>query len=878
MMQTYRRAAAWLTWSIGILFLLLPTVSHACVWYDPEDGRVWMFAPNLVDIPGLMPFTYTYERYYAPYNYPDRDPAYYHTNVAEWQAAVAGSTQAADVYKILYQTTPEDYARKKNWTQNSFMAALARKDNAHLKAYLDFAKQCEALMNDGDRPWSDDPNAGFDEAITKAKTLLEAAPEGFVKHRLAYQLMKLYEYSNQYAEGLATYRQHIETIGTDTWVKGSALYHYALMQPDSIERHFQYTRAFDAFEGNRFVIQLNFEKKLRDALLRRAQNNREKAAIELLVQLDNAGRGLAEMENIYQLAPDYDKLRMLMAREVNKLEDWILSPRLLASSSYEYWQDAGDKAAKKAMIEDLKYLKSVRAFAEKVVKEGKQPDLAFWRLSAGYLGFIDGDYGQAKALLADIQQREQLPLNFQLQLGVTEALISIVENPKVTADTDAKLFQLYAFMDKNKNTIPEMARFRSEVTLFISDWMIRQGARAKGALLLSQCNVPWGDYVGVGSKNHYHKLLDIGEPADFEEAIRILEQPKTTFERWLSNHPNHVGVGGSSWGGVEYKGKWYYPGDEDFPLHLYAWNTNRIRDYHATYHMRRDDLKAALAIFKTIPDSYWTQPPYNEYLTTNPFSVGIHLPTAPSTAPLFRVPTSKADFVETLISLQNDNYGTKEKRAETYLLIGNAYYQMTYYGRWWLMMMPAKSENEAWMFKPESEGDYGATDAPDGALPKAVWGMGLLLLVGGLRFTPWRQYARSGLMVALPLVYLVLLPASSCNPAEGNGGGTPQLEQLKDPNLRAYYLAERAVQWYERCLAEAPKAATAPLAAFMLDKIANDVRELTSTPNYDAQPTPMSTTRLQSLSAGKVQINPSCQTFNDAMRQHGWTMDASTAE
>lgn len=861
-----KNARAWLTWSLGLLLLALPTLSRACVWYDPEDGRVWMFAPNLVDIPGLMPFTYTYERYYAPYNYPQQQPAYYHTNVAEWQAAMGGNVDAKDIYHVLYNTPPSAYFSKKNKANNAFLAALAQPKNAAFKTYLDFAKGCERLMNNEERPWSDDPNAGFAEAIAEGKALLDNAAPGFVKDRLAYQLMKLYQYNGQYAEGLAVYQQHIATIASETWIKGSALYHFGLMQSDSIERNYQFSRAFDAFEGNRAIIQRTFRKDWRKRTLQRAQNDREKAAIELLIQLDNAGRALADMENIYRLAPDYDKLRMLMAREINKLEDWILSPRLLANSSFRYFLNGSQADEKKALIDDLQYLKSVRAFAEKVVRDGQQPDLDFWRLGAAYLGFIDGDYPRAKALLTEIVQRERLPLNFQLQVGVTEALISIVENPQVTDKTDDKLLQLYVFMDNNKKTIPEMGRFRSEVTLFISDWLIRQGARAKGALLLSQCDIPWEDYEGVGTKNHYHKLLDIGEPADFEEALRIIEQPKTTFERWLSNHPNHVGIGGNSWGGVQYKGEWYYPGDDNFPKHLYAWNTNRIRDYYATYYMRRDDLKAALAIFKTIPDSYWTQPPYNEYLNSNPFSVGIHLPTAPSTSPLFRIPTSKTDFVQTLVNLQNDNYRTKEKRAETYLLIANAYYQMTYYGHWWLMMMPAKSANEAWQFKPET--DYGAIDAPEESTPKSVWGWGLLLLVGGLRYTPLRQHTRRLLTIVLPAGALFLLPASGCNPSSnGDTATSAYLVDLQDPTLRAYYLAERAVQWYERCLAEAPKAETAPFAAFMLDKIAHDVRQLTET--AEGQPL-RAMPRLQSLTPGNVNVSPSCASFMDALQSNGW--------
>lgn len=868
----------WLKWAVSLVLLAAPTLSQSCIGYDLDEGRVWIFAPNLVNIPSLLPFTYTYERYYSPYDYPEQEPAHYRQNVREWQAVAGGQVKEADAYAVLYSIAPQDYFSGKGLKNNSFIAQLAKPENRELKQYLDFAKRCEALMNNQDRAWSQNPTQGFAELTTEGQALLAAAQSPFVQLRAAYQVMKLHQYQEQSDKGLAVYKQYIEPHKGNTWITGSALYHYALMQSDPVETNYWYARAFDAFEGNRFVIQLSYNKKLREATLRRAQNNREKAAIELIGQLNNTGRALTELERIYQLAPDYDDLRMLMSREVNKLEDWIFSPRLLRYAGYDYTHGTGEyseeegnatrNAEKDALLADLQYLRKVRAFVEKVVKDSRQPDQAFWQLTGAYLAFMDGDYDQANALLAGINNREKLPINVQLQLGVTEAMVAIVQADAVTPDTDAKLLRLYELIQKNDKTIPEMQRFRSEVTLLLSDWLIRKDAKAKGALLLSQCTRNWGEFLGVSTKTMYHKLLDIAGPADYSEAIRILSQPATPFEEWLVKNPNHIGKSTDGWGGVYYNGEWLYPGDEKIPAHLYAWNLDRIRDYQAVYYTRRNQLDSAVLVLSTIDASYWKQYPYDEYLKTNPFSAGIQIASIKLTNPKTPAPTDKSAFLRKLIELQAEAERDAPKRPENYLLIANAYYQMSYHGRWWLAVTPAKSVNETYGIAAELMPDNSTGDA-DQRLPGSLWALTLLGLTATLSLKTLRRNPRR-LLLLLPLALIAFVPLNSC---KKQIGPALSFSAEDDAFRRDYYLARRAADWYEKCIKAEPNGPTAALAAYMLDKIAHDNDVFYTERDWEAALPPFKAKRLTKITPGNIALNPSCAGFVEELKKSGWKIE-----
>lgn len=879
MPTTFLNFKNWLKWAVSLALLAAPTLSQSCIWYDLDEGRVWIFAPNLVNIPSLLPFTYTYERYYAPYDYPEQEPAHYRQNVREWQAAAGAQAKEVDVYAVLYTITPQDYFSGKGLKTNSFIVQLAKPENRELKQYLDFAKRCEALMNDQDRAWSQNPVQGFAELTTEGEALLAAAQSPFVQLRAAYQVMKLHQYQEQYDRGLAVYKQYIEPHKGSTWITGSALYHYALMQSDPVEKNYWYARAFDAFEGNRFVIQLSYNKKLREATLRRAQNNREKAAIELISQLNNKGRALPELERVYQLAPDYDDLRMLMSREVNKLEDWIFSPRLLRYAGYDYTHGTGEfseeegaaarNAEKDALLADLQYLRKVRAFVEKVVKDARQPDQAFWQLTGAYLAFIDGDYEKANALLAAIKNRDKLPINVQLQLGVTEAMVAIMQADAVTPDTDAGLLKLYELIQKNDKAFPEMERFRSEVSLLLSDWLIRKGAKAKGALLLSQCTRSWGEFIGVGRKSMYHKLLDIAGPADYTEALRILSEPATPFEKWLTQNPNHIGKSSDGWGGVYVNGEWLYPGDEKIPAHYYKWNLDRIRDFQSMYYIRRNQLDSALWALNDIAPAYWKDHPYHEYLKTNPFSAGIQIASLKLTNPQAKAPTDKAAFLRKLIELQAEAERDPKKRSENYLLIANAYYQMSYHGRWWLTVMPAKSMTETYQAAAELLPDNATGEAAP-RLPGSLWTFTLLGLSLALGITIRGKNPRR-LLWLLPLGLLAFVPLNSCKKEAGVTLGFNAEEEVF---LQDYYLARRAAGWYEKCIEAEPQGPVAALAAYMLDRIAHDNDVLYTERDWSAELPPFKANRLPKIAPGNIALNPSCAGFVEELKKSGWKVES----
>ena len=110
---------------------------------------------------------------------------------------------------------------------------------------------------------------------------------------------------------------------------------------------------------------------------------------------------------------------------------------------------------------------------------------------------------------------------------------------------------------------------------------------------------------------------------------------------------------------------------------------NKIKDYKASYYIRHDQIDSALAVFKTIPRSFWQSEPYRSMLNCNPFFVDVEHPHAPTFADSTRY--DKTTFLTQMLKLKKSAEKTPSVSAREFYLLGNAYYNMTWKGNFWLM-------------------------------------------------------------------------------------------------------------------------------------------------------------------------------------------------
>ncbi len=788
-----------------IIAAILAPVLWNCMDYSADYTRFWLLEPGITNQRALLPFTFTSDLYYN-YGWSENDTTYQVDNVKEWKTMLGDNTQEQDIHSILYAHTPAVYFDNKFPKGNSFIKSLNKTNHAQHLQYLNFAKRCEAVFspNDWDNKTSE---KRAKELVAEGKPLLEsaAAVPGLVK-RTAYQLMKLYRLAGMPQESKLLFEKHFANSAPQNWLFAAATYQYAEVQTDPVQHNIWLARAWDAGFYNPIWVWHSIEQKSLNNAIAAAPEGRDKAILTIIPATRQPGPALTELQKAYQFDPTVPALSKLMAREVNKLENWLLSPVLYHSQNrieVPYSENPVKVDSAALLQSDLAHLHACRTFVSQVLNDKKRNDLAFWYLAAAHLAYLDQDFTTAGDLSRQGQQMAVVPANQKIQLELIAVLAEIGGSGKIQEATENKIPGLFLAIRQNSAAFEAPAELQQKLAFLLSDVFIRHHEVAKGAFLLGKTSAYYDDLGYMASRELFDKLLETGKPSDFDRALQMVEKPKTTFEKWFSQEPHRYNAN-MNWDETTQKLK--LPEGETA-----KWETEKIREFKAMYYTRRDQLDSAAIALQHIPDTYWKRTgnvsDYDHvYFQTNPFSVDITLPSVALSLPDTTGKWTPKTFLEQLITLRNTTDPAKQQEA--YFLAGNAYFNMTYHGRdWWLMMAPDKSIGEMYYYFDNGTGSVPA--APSNPMHHIlIWSaMGIMTTgIAGL----YRKSRRNGWL------FLLLLPAFlplACKPATTTSGtGMPATDQSYTD---IYYRCTLAKTWYEKAIKINPNSDLGIAAAYM---------------------------------------------------------------
>jgi hypothetical protein len=685
--------------AISCFFLLFPRLKlNSCGDGRYYDNRFWIFQPNLVNNDALLPFTYASSFYFDLSNiyndghYFPLDSTYLKTNVKEWQAECP-TANAADIHTLLYNMKPDVYIKKlatDGFGQNTFAKAL--KANRELLQYFNFAKKCEYAFN------SDESTADWDLTVDslakkglvgKAETLFKTTKSPFVRLRTAYQLMKAYEYLKNTEGVKKTFDTYIKGTKSTSWIVGSALFYYAKAHSNPIERNLCAADCYEKTEDKKFQALDLIKTEKPQETLAAARDDHQRALVGTMILLNHPGRSLGEMQVIYKSEPTQTELPMLIEREINKLENWLFAYKMSGSVNTgnsptaveSYDSDKPDDYNEKRRAEqqkanwasDRQYLNDVVAFVNKLISENKVKDRAFMLLSGAHLAFLQQDFKQARTHLATLKTEKNVPANIRVQAELTNVLCDLYAAPTISPAVEDAIVRFETTLQANKKAITGFKVFREQIYLFLGKKFIEQGLIGKGCMLTMMTERYTKGLIGPADENGYHRLYALGKPADFDYALKVMTAPKTAFEKFLAkeNRPyslDTVWIETKNWSGKK----------------PYSWDVNKIKDYKGSYYLRHDKIDSALAVFKTIPDSIWEEEPYRSYLGyCNPFYVDVVHPH--QRIDVDTVTYNKTSFLGRVVKLQKEAQANPSLNAKNYYLLGNAYFNMTWHGNYWLI-------------------------------------------------------------------------------------------------------------------------------------------------------------------------------------------------
>lgn len=642
-------------WILSFCFLISAESLLACgPWYPfGEDIRFSLFSPHLFD-GGMNDFHYS-----ASYFYDTDAPTYLDDpNVNDWHKLTGEKVSKELVHEAIYSLSAKEIVDARS--THPFvkkMFELGRRD--HLE-YLAFAKKHSYLNGDMLDPWGKEDSKlrlKRKKALGEAKKLAGQAVDPLLKRRYAFVAIRLAFYNSDQVEVSRLYRSYfngLEEMGVDLYAKYFELQGREL----NAERNFQVAQLFEKIPTKRRGLNALFQREIESAeVLNYAKTDAEKANVLLMYSMRKGDRQLSTIQAIYSLDPKSSLLPFLIVREINKLEDWILSPTYTAFDPVMHPDvdfDDSQEILHQRLIADREYARKVLAWINSN-KTNFDPELV--SSVVALLQFMTENSEAAyQTLNKVIFSGEDREIWRKRILGILKVA--------AFASTDLQSIELSLYLE---GEYEERERY-----LFLIGRLFEfKGNLNAAASLYSHLNVDreyydnsfvWAEPKGLTTYNisfysDYFAYFDANYTA--QDLVEITQFARNT----VRETPNL-----------------------QFLVSRINADKFKLLDLIGTKFLREANLTKSLSFLEQVPKTYWESDTnkYAFYLAANPFYADFYSAHKPTEADT--IVYTKYEVVKKLNSLiELEKTQTGNAKAKTNFLIANCYFNMTTYGNSWMM-------------------------------------------------------------------------------------------------------------------------------------------------------------------------------------------------
>jgi hypothetical protein len=673
---------------------------RACAWIEnSETVRLAFFRAEISGMSAFRPFYYSaaYFNSYIP------DPEFIDRvkNCREWKRKLGNDIDVNDIDIVLYQTVPAIFenARREGkladlFPENTFIKKLLLQKNTAFLEYLSFAKEMEYINTESLSRWEqwDNFRYGTDFTDHLNKSLLEnpytqyfnkisEVKDEFLRERYAFMFLRMYSQSGSNNDVIRLYEEVFGDKKPESIIERWAILFYAIANKNlnnNPRGNYLLSLAFDASDEKKLVSLQRFETspEMINSTLATTNDLYEKAVILAMQEFQNPGPSLKMLIKIDSLSPDNKYLAPLIMREINKLEDWLFTPRLTFNSpsvNLEKFQDWDyKKILDKNYKTDLTYLENLIHFIQKVYNRSTDETKDFLAVSLAHLNFMDDKIDQGKSYLASILPSANSSV--LLQQSIDESLITLKTEDVTDDAVKNKLTDCILNLENiAKNYYPTYKTIYSLLRLIESEYE-KKGDFALGGLLYMKSemdknkfdngNNGYSDYVSPD--NYYWGIAYFDKTATIQDLDKLMDimgkKRKSPFEKYLCDQT--------------------------------LAKMDAYKDLKGTIAFRNNDLELAYKTFSEIPETFWSNNyEFRYYLHKNPY-----YPKCWEGNDM-KIPSysfNKTRFIKEVIDLKKELGKTSKNQAEICLKLGHAYYNCSFWGNCWMMVNYGKSGYEKW--------------------------------------------------------------------------------------------------------------------------------------------------------------------------------------
>jgi hypothetical protein len=678
--------------------LLLPYNIIGCAdWEDPYDYYTSFFSQALTTDEHLRPFYYTSYRFL----YDDIEPvSTKDTTSAEWKSYTGSTVTETNIRSFILKYTHKQLAnlyahieKKQALTvpdsvrNNSFSKWLIRTKDKEALGYIMYAKQVEPFVTGDENMWDEfnRDSVKMSGLIKNGIQLWTAAKNDFIKLRYGYQVMRLAHYSGRYTDCIAFYDLYVKNNKTNSVLQdlSSSLRAGALRHTGrQTEAAYEFSQLFGKTKIKRLSNFMSFQFSTRNEetgrmnindVLAFCKTNQERASVLAMYALHGQESKLEALQSIYQTDPAHPLLNFLITREVNKLEEKYLHPSLQVAKGEKLmysWQITGwdndnpdYDSIYSASGQDARQLLQ---FCKQLASDPAIGKTGFYHIAAGYIAYMLQDLQQAKELLA-AAKKESLSPKLKDQWMLTNLLVTINSRPTIDEAFEAELLPSVEWLQLKGQNDEEWKKFyRNLMKEILAVRYNKQQNRIKEALCL-------------GNAEKIYTIPD-------EEDVYYGAGAAIRFVRSKLNSTETEGLYNLLL--ATQKSKW-----DIFLVKNTNVSKEDVCDAAGTAWLREHNYSKAAGWFSKIPAAYYKKEPYSSYLAANPFAdllYDTHAPTSQDT-----IKYTKLSFAQKMQSLEvQTTRGTSEQKAAALFAMGNAFYQMSYWGNSWMLVEYGWSGND----------------------------------------------------------------------------------------------------------------------------------------------------------------------------------------
>ncbi|MCY7421491.1 MAG: hypothetical protein LH478_07085 [Chitinophagaceae bacterium] len=688
-MKKYIRCISTLALSLllpwNIILCCGPTLSN-------DEERFLLFNSAIDGNYGIKEFTYSNELFDV--SEAEKQPDF-KRNCKEWKKYTSDKASEKDIFEIQYKTPPTLFLnayKLNNWQNfkgNTFIQWLVLKENHAALDYLALAKQAEAVDILNADPWDTTVERKKQDVLALANLhnkRIATAPV-YLQQRYAFQAIKLWFYVG--TDDTPTMQKLQQVFvnyleGRKTIVAAWANIYFAMVQKDPTKKTLYLLKAFDESDEKKQFAFLRIDNKDLSTLAAVTKNTYANSLVQTMFAMKTNGRALENIKKVAKFNPDSKFLPALVGREINKLESWLSTPKMLGFYDY-YLEERGPYETKtqRQLLEkkDAEYLSQFVEFLTNLNKAHPRPPL---QLALVHIYNMQQNYAAASRLLSmlPVYSNKQYQTQKLIEQVIVTAHIEDIDKQAVKEKLATNMNQLLQLnppfkkrlnkkiYDRWQDEDAERSDDVSELLLILSRAYKIRGDLVTSGLLYTKANIITNAYDGWSENNevgysHIAWYDRFAKPATIDGLLVLKHKiKKTAFEKLLSP---------SQWA-----------------------KDDMYNDLKGTILFRDQQYDQALEVFKSMDRNFWRDNyEYSHYLPITPITYTGLVPNTTNKKMGYPIASKLLITQDVVTIIKNITNSTDtEIRAAAYFNLGNAQFNTSYHGKAWIMFSYGKSSNE----------------------------------------------------------------------------------------------------------------------------------------------------------------------------------------